>query len=118
MAFSRIAARRKPAFAAGIAGHEFEQGKVAANAACESSINVSISAAAAAAMGGITPQSQLDIANNKDSALRTLEATLTANGMQASLPEKKLALTTKLHSEVIQSLICLLYTSDAADDTR
>ena len=104
-AFSRIAARRKPAFAAGIAGHEFEQGKVAANAAGESSINVSISAAAAAAMGGITPQSQLDIANNKDSALRTLEATLTANGMQAALPEKRLALTTKLHSEIIQSLI-------------
>ena len=104
-AFDRIAARRRPTFSAGIAGHEFEQGKVAANAAGEASINGSISAAAAAANGGLTPLSRKEIADNKDSMLRTLEATLTANGMQGTLPEKSMATTTKLHAEIIQSLL-------------
>ena len=104
-AFNRIAARRRPTFTAGIAGHEFEQGKVAANAAGDASINTSISAAAAAAIGGMTPLAQQEIATNKESALRTLEATLTANGLQGTLPDKRMQLTTKLHAEIIQSLI-------------
>ena len=104
-AFARIAARRHPTFTSGIAGHEFEQGKTAANAAGEASINQSIGAAAAAANGGMTPQAQADIAANKDSMLRTLKATLEANGLQGTLPEKQMAMTTKLHAEVIQALL-------------